>query len=157
MVRGQGRALPQGASVEDQPMNMKRILIGGIAGGVAFWVLQFLLHSFVLAQRYQILQQAHLLRADPRVPFFAGAILVVDILVGMGLCWLYALARGPLGPGPTTALRLGLTVGLLSGVPAFVAHFAWTYIGGYVSLWWAIDTVAGFTLATLVGGWLYRD
>jgi hypothetical protein len=137
-------------------MNMKRIVLGGVAGGVGIFVLQGIIHAYVLAQRYQILQEHRHLRVDPRFSFLPVN-LVVDLVVGIGLTWVYAVARGPLGRGPRTALLVGLVVGLLAGVPTFAANFAWTYTGGYVNLWWAIDTIAGFTLATFIGGWLYKD
>jgi hypothetical protein len=138
-------------------MNTRRIVLGGIAGGVALFVYEALLHNLVLGARYELLQGAGILKKEPRVPFYMGAMALVDLAVGIGLAWLYAATRSRLGPGPSTAVRVGLLAGLLSGVPSFLANFAWAEVGGFVSLGWSLDPIVGFTLATLVAGWLYRE
>lgn len=138
-------------------MNPKRIVLGGIAGGFAFFLVQGVIHNFVLAHRYEILQNMGHLKTEPRIPFLVGAVLLVDLAAGIGLAWLYAAARSALGPGPRTALFVGLVAGLLYGVPSFLSHFSWTQVGGVVSMWWSLDPIVGFTIATLLAGWLYRD
>lgn len=89
--------------------------------------------------------------------FYFPLYILLLLLIGIGLTWLYAAARPRLGAGPVTALKVGLLVGLIAGVPANVAQYAWTHVGGYVATWWAIETVVGCVLACLAGAWIYRE
>lgn len=137
-------------------MNYGRVILGGFIGGIVFNAISIAINAGVLAGRYQILQQLEVLRREPRLPFTPIYVLLL-ILISIGLVWLYAAARPRLGPGPRTALRVGLTVGLVAGLPHALSQYAWTYVGGFVSLWWAIETVAGCALATLAGAWFYKE
>ena len=78
-------------------------------------------------------------------------------LAGIGLVWLYAAVRPRLGPGPGTALKVGIVVGLFMGVPDNVANAAWGLSGGYLPTMWMIEHVVGCALGTLVGAWFYRE
>ncbi len=137
-------------------MNQNRILLGGIVAGLVFWVVSLAIDAGLLMERYTRLQASGHMRAEPRLPFMAVYPLVL-LGVGVLLVWLYAAARPRLGAGPRTALLVGLAVGLVAGVPGNVAQFSWTYMGGYVSLWWMIEMVAGCALGTLIGAALYKE
>jgi hypothetical protein len=137
-------------------MNMRRVVGGGIAGGVALNLYWMLFSIFVLGGRYEILQAQGVFRKEPRV-FFLPVWLLVLFLVSIGLVWLYAAARTRLGPGPVTALKVGLVTGLIAGVPLSTASYAWSYQGGFVSLGQTLQMILGCVLATLVGGWVYKE
>lgn len=137
-------------------MNIKRVVLGGLLGGVVANLVSMIIGLALLMPRYELLQKSGIFRAEPRLPFAPLWILLL-LVIPIGLVWLYAAARPRLGPGPVTALRIGLTVGLIAGLPYNMAAYAWSYEGGFVALWHAIDTMAGYTLATLVGAWFYRE
>lgn len=137
-------------------LNTKRILLGGIAGGVAFNAVSMAIGMAVLGDRYTLLQEQGVFRKEPRLPFLPLWLGVI-FLVSIGLVWLYAAARQRLGPGPKTAILVGLAVGLIAGIPHPMAQYAWSYQGGFVSLFQAIEFVGGCIAATLVGGWVYRE
>ena len=137
-------------------MNYGRIVLGGIVGGVVYNVVGIVVNMIALGERYKILQDQRIFRVEPRLPFLPIYILII-FAISIGLVWLYAAVRPRLGPGPGTALTVGLLVGLIHAVPAAIAQFSWSYAGGVVSLWQAIETVAGSALATLAGAWAYRE
>lgn len=137
-------------------MNRGRIVMGGLLGGLVFFVVSILVNVVVLADRYKILIDAGVMRADPRGAFMAVHPLLL-LLAGIGLTWLYAAARPRLGPGPRSALQVGLLAGLVTSLPSNFAQFAWTHAGGYVSMWWTIEMAVGCSLATLAGAWVYRE
>ena len=139
-----------------QAMNYARIFVGGLVGGVVFNVVSILINVLFLAPRYESLQGAGVLRAQARLPFMP---LYVLILLGLGivLVWLYASARTRLGPGPSTALLVGAAVGLIAAMPGNLAQYAWTYVGGYVSMWWSIEMLLGCALGTLAGAAVYKE
>ena len=137
-------------------MNYARILLGGIVGGVAFNIVSFVINVGILGQRYAMLQEMGIFRKDPRVPFLPLSLLML-FLVSIGLVWFYAAVRPRLGPGPKTALTVGLLVGLLGALPGNLSGFAWGYAGGYLALFWTINMVVGCMAATFVGAWLYKE
>lgn len=137
-------------------MNATRILLGGIVGGVVFNGVSALIHTVILMGRYQVLQQGGHVRDVARIPYLPAHMALL-FLVSIGLVWLYAAARQRLGPGPKTALLVGLVVGLIAGMPTNLALFAWAKFGGFVGLFWTLEQVIGCALATLVGAWIYRE
>jgi len=137
-------------------MNYGRIVLGGIVGGIAYTIVSIVVNMAALGARYELLQGKNVFRAEPRLPFLPIYILLL-LAVSIGLVWLYAAARTRLGPGPKTALTVGLLVGLIAAVPHALAQYCWSYVGGFVSLWQGIEVIVGSVLATLVGGWMYRE
>jgi len=137
-------------------MNYQRILLGGLLGGVVFNAFSMVINIVGLGARYEILQKQDVFRVEPRLPFLPLWLLMI-FAVSVGLVWLYAAARKQLGPGPKTAIMVGLAVGLIAGLPHPMAGYAWSYQGGFVSLMQAIEFIAGCTLATVAGGWLYKE
>ena len=137
-------------------MNRGRILLGGLLGGLIFNIVSLLVNLVVLKDNYKVLTDAGVFRAEPRGPFMAVHPLIL-FLSGIGLTWLYAAARPRLGPGPKTALQVGLLAGLVTSLPSNFAQFAWTHSGGTVAMWWTIEMAVGCALATLAGAWVYRE
>ncbi len=137
-------------------MNYGRIVLGGIVGGVAYNAVSILVNVLVLGGRYHILQTQGVFRKEPRLPFLPIYVLLLLVL-SIGLVWLYAAARPRLGPGPRTALTVGLVVGSIAALPHALSQYCWSYAGGVTSLWQGIETIAGSAAATLVGAFLYRE
>jgi len=137
-------------------MNTKRIVIGGIVAGVVVWLVDGLTNGLVLMERYKALQQAGVYYAQPRLPFFAVWI-VLTLGIGLGLAWLYAAVRKQLGPGPGTAVLVGLVVGLMTYVPSSVATYAWTHEGGRVALARLVAGLVGSVVGALVAGAIYKE
>jgi hypothetical protein len=137
-------------------MNRKRIAIGGIAAGLAVFVVDALVNGLLLMDRYRFLGKAGVYYETPRLPFFPVWVLI-SLGIGVGLAWLYAAVRPRLGPGPGTATLLGLVVGFMMYTPGNVASFAWTHEGGYVSLVRLVSGVIGSVIGALVAGAIYRE
>ncbi len=137
-------------------MNAKRVVIGGIAAGVAIFIVDGLANGLILMERYQLLQKGGVYYEKPRLPFYpVWALLALGL--GLGLAWLYAAVRPRLGPGPTTAALLGLVVGLMMHTPGNVATFAWTHEGGFVAFVRLVAGLVGSVVGALVAGALYQE
>ncbi len=65
--------------------------------------------------------------------------------------------RSTLGPGPVTALRVGLLVGFMSGFPIALSLATWATFSRAIPLWWMLDLWVGSILATLVSASLYKE
>ncbi len=137
-------------------MNAKRVVIGGIAAGVAIFVVDALTNGLILMERYKLLQKGGVYYEKPRLAFFPVWLLLM-LGIGLGLAWLYAAVRPRLGPGPRTAALLGLVMGLMINTPGNVATFAWTHEGGFVSLVRLVSGLVGCVVGAMVAGALYRE
>jgi len=140
-------------------MNSKRILIGAAAGGVAWLVWSCIVNMGFLGSIYMTEQNAGHLLAQPRygvAVFFASWAIEIFLLAGVG-AWLYAAARGTLGAGPKTALKLGALLGFAAGFPVNLYVVNWDPVVRSVPFWWMLDMWIGAILATLVAGFLYKD
>ncbi len=137
-------------------MNAKRVVTGGIAAGVAVFIVDGLANWLLLMERYRLLQQGGVYHQKPRLPFYPVWLLLM-LGIGLGLAWLYAAVRPRLGPGPRTAALLGLVVGLMIYTPGNVATFAWTHEGGFVALVRLVAGLVGSVGGALVAGALYKE
>jgi hypothetical protein len=137
-------------------INTGRVILGGLLAGFVINVVCGLSSQMLLAGRIMGEQQAGHFLHDPRFPFLP-AWLILMFLVGIALVWLYAAVRPRLGPGPGTAIAVGIVVGLVAGVPDNMANAAWGLSGRYLPCMWMLERVVSYTLGALAGAWLYRE
>lgn len=139
-------------------VNRGRVWLGGLAGGVVWFVWSFLVGHFIITDaRYQAAQSAGLFLKDPRYPYFMGQWFVIVLIAAIILAHLYAWARQTLAPGPGTAVKIGFLVGFVAGFPGNFAQAAWSPVERIFPLGWMLDLWVGSILATLVAGWLYKE
>jgi hypothetical protein len=136
-------------------INMSRVILGGIVAGLVVNVGEFLLNGVFLADYYAEMGGRLGLPAMDTPVFVTYVIL--SLLLGTVAVWLYAAARPRFGPGPATALRIGIAVWFCSYVMA--AAGSWGV--GLMELRTALLSVAwGFVeipLATVAGAWAYHE
>ena len=137
-------------------INAGRVIQGGLLAGFVINLISMLNNSVILGGRILGSQQAGHFVQEPRFAFMPVWLLVM-FGVGIGLVWLYAAVRTRLGPGPGTALTVGIVVGLLAGVPDNVANAAWGLSGKYLPFMWMLERVVSYGLGTLVGAWWYKE
>ena len=137
-------------------MNTGRVIQGGLLAGLVINVICMVNNGVILSGKLmQAQQHGHFLQ-QPRFAFMPAWVLVM-FLVGIGLVWLYAAVRPRLGPGPGTALAVGIVVGFIAGVPDNLANAAWGLSGRYLPFMWAVERVVSYMLGALVGAWWYRE
>ncbi len=137
-------------------MNWKRIILGGLVAGLVMNVIDVITEMFVLGERYKQLQEAGVFLKEPRLPFVPIWILGL-FATGVLAAWFYAAVRPRLGPGPRTALLVGLYLGLLAHVPYNVTHAAWGMQGRFMPLVWMLGGMVQMIVGTLIAGWLYKE
>jgi hypothetical protein len=139
-------------------LNRGRIFLGGLAGGVVWLAWSFVSWRFVVGDaRYVAAQNAGLFLKESRYAFFWGQWIVILFVLAIIVAHLYAWARQTLGPGPGTALKIGLLVGFAAGFPGNFAQACWSPVDRIFPLSWMLDMWVGAILATLVAAWLYQD
>jgi len=137
-------------------LNRIRVWLGGIAGGIVWSGWSDLIEDR-MKPFYQILQKQGLLLKESRYPFFTAQMVVVLFLMSILLAHLYAWSRSTSGPGPKTALRIGMIVGLCAGLPINFGLASWSAMPRMLPLAWMLDMWVGAILATLVAGFLYKE
>jgi hypothetical protein len=137
-------------------INRSRVWLGGIVGGVVWTIWSFLV-GMSQASLYASMQSQGLFLKESRYPFFTGQWILLLFIMAILLAHLYAWSRATLGPGPRTALLIGLFVGFCAGFPGNFAQAAWSPVPRVLPLGWMLDLWIGCILAALVAGWLYRD
>lgn len=138
-------------------INQGRVVLGSIAGWVVWAGWSVLINFVVLGDRYGSGQQMGWFLKGSRYPVFLGQWLITLFLLAYIAAWLYASVRGTQGPGPGTALRVGLVFGFAAGFPISLSLANWSVMDRVFPLWWMLELWVGAILATLVAGWLYRD
>ena len=138
-------------------VNTKRIWLGALAGTVVWIVWNFVVNFTILGARYTAAQQAGQFLQAPRYPFFIGQWYLVLLLLSVIIAWIYAGVRNTYGPGPKTALKVGLFVGFATGFPLSFSNATWLTIDRVFPLWWMLELWIGSILSAYVSGWLYRE
>jgi hypothetical protein len=138
-------------------ISLRRVVLGTLAGGVVWGIWSTLINMVVLRPKYQVAQANNLLLAAPRYPLFVLYWLATLFVLAYLLTWVYVSVRRTLGPGPVTALRVGLLIGFMTAFPLSLSLAAWATFSRTIVLGWMIDLWGGSILATLVSGWLYKE
>lgn len=136
--------------------NTARVWMGGIAGGVAWNAWSFLI-NMRLGPFYEAMQKQGLLLKEPRYPFFVGQWILLIFVMSIILAYLYAWSRATAGPGPKTAVKIGMVVGFCAGFPGNFAQATWSPVPRELPLGWMLDLWVGSILAAVVAGFLYKD
>ncbi|MBI3993179.1 MAG: hypothetical protein HY342_07880 [Candidatus Lambdaproteobacteria bacterium] len=136
-------------------MNRNRIILAGLAAGILWIVIDFVGHGTMLMNTYAKLGAEGIIHAEPQIPFLP-LLLIANLAIGLALACLYAAVRPRLGPGPKTALLIGLAVFLVL-IPPNLSQAAWSKMTIDVKSWsFVIAAVQAFG-ASLLAGWLYKE
>jgi len=133
-------------------VNWPRVLGCGLLAGVA-WIILGALATALLGRDFAALPNNHLAKPTPGFVLFN---VLLDLLEGVSILWLYAAIRPRYGPGAKTAV---------------IAAFAWWFIVTLGDATWCsfgffppstviplmAGTLPALVLATLVGTRLYKE
>jgi hypothetical protein len=137
-------------------LNQARIWLGGIAGGVVWSVWSFFI-GLRQAPLYEAMQRQGLFLKESRYPGFYWQWILLLFVMSVLLAHLYAWSRATAGPGPKTALKIGMLVGFCAGVPGNFGQAAWSPVPRMLPLGWMLDLWVGAILAAVVAGFLYKE
>ena len=136
--------------------NHGRVWLGGIVGGVVWTAWSFFV-GMRQAPLYEAMQKQGLFLKESRYPLFTahwiGLIFIMSILIA----YVYAWSRSTLGPGPKSAVKIGMILGFFAGFPGNFAQSAWSPVPRLLPLGWMLDLWVGSILAAVVAGFLYKE
>lgn len=136
-------------------INYGRVIGGGLLAGVILNVGEYILNEVIIGERwYEVLDTYGIDRPGTGVMVLY---VIMTLILGIALVWLYAAIRPRFGPGPSTGICAGLFVWFLIWV--------WSLLGG--ALWGffprdliAITVIWGLVevlVAAVAGAWVYQE
>ena len=139
-------------------MNIRRIILGGLAAGLAGNVIGFIGFGLLLGPRMQAEAMAFAPALQSRPT--AGYAIIVNIgaqfVTGILLVWLYAAMRPRFGPGPKTAAYAALVVWLFG----LMFHVDWLLFGMMSAGTYGMASALALVqvlISAWVGGRLYTE
>jgi hypothetical protein len=136
-------------------IDTKRWLLGGLAAGVLIWLIEGLA-SMLYMEDMRAAMEPHGLSMEMSASAFATSV-IVSLLAGLTIVFIYAMARARLGPGPRTAVVAGVAFFLGS---TLIAILGWGMLGlfpGRMLVTWAVVGLVEAVLAALLGGYIYKE
>lgn len=137
-------------------INQRRLLLGAMAGFLAWATWSAVINFVVLASHYQAAQQAGQVLGHHSYPLYLGSWFLTVLVLSFIAAQFNAWARASLGPGRRTALTVGCLLGLAVAMPIEVTTSRLS-IDHIFTVSWIVDLVGGAVLATFVAGWVYKD
>lgn len=138
-------------------LNFSRILLGGVLGGIAMFIVGMIIHGVILHDNYMYLSQKGIIVNEENAAEWKMILHHVYLIFsGIVLAVLYALLRNSTGKGIKTAVIGGLLVGLVCGAGA-IAMLAFYNMGNKVPFFTFVDSILEPIVGSIVAGWLYKD
>lgn len=138
------------------PVNLKRVLLGGLFAGVMINVMEALLNGLWLEEQWAKVLKA-LGKSEQMSPAQVSLVVSWGLLLGIFAVWLYAAILPRFGPGPRTASYAGLAVWFVAYGLATESGLAIEILPlklSLIALLWGLQEAV---VATMAGAWLYKE
>jgi hypothetical protein len=139
-------------------MNIGRLIAGGLVAGLIINIAEGVTNGAILGQQWK--QWAAKMAPVTQQPTNAQAMTLWTILafaLGLIAIWMYAAVRPRLGPGPKTAITVGLVLWILYWPLVTVQHAALGTVPLNMEVIGDIGGLAGAILGVLAGGAIYKE
>jgi hypothetical protein len=129
---------------------MKKFLLAVVAVFVAWEVLDFIIHTMVLAQQYK--DTASLWRPEGEMKM--GLMIIVTLISSVAFCYLYdAFVKDK---SMTNAVKFGLVFGIGTGIGMGYGTYSVQPITYMIAFTWFLGTVIESTVAGLLLGLILK-
>ena len=128
---------------------------GGIAAGLVVWLLEGAAGLLYLDDMEAALLRLGLV-TDSNTTMRALTV-ATSLIVGFALVFFYAAARPRFGPGPGTAVIVAMCLWVSGYLLSLIGYYI---IGIYPTgllVTWGVARLLEMIMASLVGGWVYRE
>ena len=136
-------------------INVGRWLAGGIVAGLVYWLLEGMASMFYMADMEAALT-AHNLSMELTAGVWVLTVLV-SLIAGLTLIFLYAAVRPRFGPGPKTAIIVAVAFWLIASLLPVIGYGMMGLFPSGLLILWAVVGLVETIIAALVGGWIYRE
>ena len=136
-------------------INLNRVILGGLAAGVLIWLLEGV-SSMFYATDLQAAMTAHSMSMEVGASTVVLSI-VVSLILGFTLVFLYAAVRPRFGPGPKTAACVAVTLWCGGYLLSLTAYQMFGLFPVKILVLWAVVGLVEMILAANLGAWLYKE
>jgi hypothetical protein len=134
--------------------NITRVLLGGLLAGLILNIFEYVLNGVVFASQWDAFEKLLGRQMRPgAIPFF----IISSFVAGVGVVWLYAVARPRLGPGAKTAALTGAAYWFFAYAIPSANHVATNLVPGRLTVTVTLILLVGVLLASVCGAWLYKE
>ena len=135
-------------------INFARVFLGGLLAGLILNIFEYVLNGVVFASEWDAFMKVLGRQMRPgAIPFF----IVGAFVSGIGVVWLYAVARPRLGAGPKTAALTGVAFWFFAYAIPDANSIAANVAPGRLTLTICLIMLVGMLLASVCGGWVYKE
>ena len=136
-------------------INMMKVLVGGLIAGVFLNIIDSVLFGYLLKDQMAA-AMASINRpamTNAQIPWFV----VLDLVAGVFLVWLYAAIRPRFGAGPATAAKAGFAGWFVGGL--LVTLFMWPMhlMPQNLTIITLLVSLVEWPLATVIGAKFYTE
>jgi hypothetical protein len=136
-------------------INVGRWLAGGVVAGIFTWLFEGAASFFYMEDMETAMEALGL--SMEMTAWTWMITVVVSLIVGLSLVFFYAAARPRFGPGPGTAIKMAIAVWFVAHLLPIIGYgMIGMYPTGLLAMW-AVIGVVELILASLIGGWIYRE
>jgi len=136
-------------------ININRLVLGGVIGGIAMLAIEFFVHAVLLHEEYLLLRELGTMRPEQNLKGELYHHLAV-IMSGVPLSFFYVLVREKVGTGPVTAMKVGLLAWMIC-LPALISLYAFYNTEVLIPLSNAASSLAACIVGTVIAGSIYKD
>jgi hypothetical protein len=136
-------------------INTGRWLAGGTVAAILIWLLEGA-GSILYMDDWQASLQALGITFEMNARMWAISVLV-SLISGLVLIFLYAAARPRFGPGPKTAMIVACAFWLGGYLMSLIGFYMLGMYPTGLLVTWGVVGLVEMNVAALVGGWIYRE
>jgi hypothetical protein len=137
-------------------IDTKRWLIGGFAAGVLIWIIEGAA-SMLYMEDMKAAVEAHSLSPMEMSASMAVVGAFLSLIMGLTIVFFYAMARARLGPGPRTAVTVGVVFFVGSYLMTLIGYRMMGLFPDRLLAIWAVIGLVEIVLAALLGGYIYKE
>ena len=135
-------------------INLARVFLGGLLAGLIINIFEYVLNGVMFASQWDAYMKVLGRQMRPgAIPFF----IVSTFVAGIGMVWLYAVARPRLGAGPKTAALTGIAYWFFAYAIPDANSIAANVAPGRLTLTISLILLVGVIIASVCGAWLYKE
>ena len=136
-------------------INIGRVILGGLLAGLVMNIGETILNVPILGAQMDAATES--LGLDPVGGGAIAMFVIMTFAFGILLVWLYAAVRPRLGPGPKTAVIIGVVIWFLAYLGPTVGMNVMGILPGRLAVIGSIWGLVELPLAAVAGAWLYRE
>jgi hypothetical protein len=135
-------------------INVVRAFLGGLLAGLIINIFEYVTNGVVFAAQWDAFEKSLGRQMRPgAIPLF----IISSFVAGIGVVWLYAVARPRLGSGPKTAVLTGAAYWFFAYAIPAGDQIATDLVPGHLTLTVTLILLVGVLIASVCGAWAYKE